>query len=276
MPPPHPPEQGVDLDGLLFCLHDFFLFLGVDEIRRRSSSDDKPLRMVKTILHELCKLLVGGAARDGLEGGAGGGACFWVLRGRSGWRGWAGRGGGLAFGCRQGVRIGRWQPSQAGGQGWGAAQLWLGPLLSLHCNVVSLLPFASPTSPPQGYDIYLHADAIPGRDADPQPIIFAYISLNLQTLSQSGVIATPAGSSNGHARSAAATPSAASRSPASSEAGEVPPGGGGQPAAAAAAAAALSEGQKAQLKGRLKDVMSRLMQRDQSAAAMQELYVMRK
>lgn len=50
--------QGVDLGGLLFNIHDFFLFLGVDEIRKRSSSDDKPLRMVKTILHELCKMLV--------------------------------------------------------------------------------------------------------------------------------------------------------------------------------------------------------------------------
>lgn len=32
--------------------------LGVDEIRRRGAEDDKPLRMVKTILHELCKLKV--------------------------------------------------------------------------------------------------------------------------------------------------------------------------------------------------------------------------
>jgi hypothetical protein len=53
------PPQGVDLAGLLFNIHDFFLYLGVDEIRKRSSSDDKPLRMVKTILHELCKILVG-------------------------------------------------------------------------------------------------------------------------------------------------------------------------------------------------------------------------
>lgn len=39
---------------------------------------------------------------------------------------------------------------------------------------------------------------------------------------------------------------------------------------------AMSDQQKAELKGRLKDVMSRLMQRDQSAAAMQELHVLRK
>lgn len=39
-------------------MHDFFMALGVDEIRKRSSLDDKPLRMVKTILHELCKMKV--------------------------------------------------------------------------------------------------------------------------------------------------------------------------------------------------------------------------
>ncbi|RMZ53878.1 hypothetical protein APUTEX25_005624, partial [Auxenochlorella protothecoides] len=48
--------EGVDLESLLLNIHDFFLFLGVDEIRRRSGVDDKPLRMVKTILHELCKM----------------------------------------------------------------------------------------------------------------------------------------------------------------------------------------------------------------------------
>ncbi|PRW20522.1 microtubule associated isoform A [Chlorella sorokiniana] len=163
-------QEGVDLGALLFNLHDFFLFLGVDEIRKRSSSDDKPLRMVKTILHELCKML--------------------------------------------------------------------------------------------GYSIYQYTAGIPGRDADPQPIIFAYISLNLQTLSQSGLIAPPAGAETMSAPAAA-------------------------PAAQAGAAAqeqavqqmvqqAMSDQQKAELKGRLKDVMSRLMQRDQSAAAMQELHVLRK
>ncbi|KAF9609857.1 hypothetical protein IFM89_018842, partial [Coptis chinensis] len=30
--------------------------LGMEEIRKRAGADDKPLRMVKTILHELCKL----------------------------------------------------------------------------------------------------------------------------------------------------------------------------------------------------------------------------
>ena len=43
---------------LLMSIHDYFMGLGVDEIRRRGADDDKPLRMVKTILHELCKLKV--------------------------------------------------------------------------------------------------------------------------------------------------------------------------------------------------------------------------
>ena len=50
--------QEVDLDQLLLSIHDFFMGLGVDEIRRRGADDDKPLRMVKTILHELCKIKV--------------------------------------------------------------------------------------------------------------------------------------------------------------------------------------------------------------------------
>ena len=48
--------QDIDLDELLLGIHSFFMGLGVDEIRRRGAEDDKPLRMVKTVLHELCKL----------------------------------------------------------------------------------------------------------------------------------------------------------------------------------------------------------------------------
>ena len=48
--------QNIDLAALLSSIHNFFEDLGLDEIRRRASRDDKPLRMVKTILHELCKL----------------------------------------------------------------------------------------------------------------------------------------------------------------------------------------------------------------------------
>jgi cytoskeleton-associated protein 5 len=47
-------RAGLDLPRLLLDLHDFFSHLGVDEIRRRSAAEDKPLRMAKTILHELC------------------------------------------------------------------------------------------------------------------------------------------------------------------------------------------------------------------------------
>lgn len=50
--------QELDLDMLLMSIHDYFMGLGVDEIRRRGAEDDKPLRMVKTVLHELCKLKV--------------------------------------------------------------------------------------------------------------------------------------------------------------------------------------------------------------------------
>lgn len=47
----------VHLPTLLADVHDFFHSLGVDEIRRRGQADDKPLRMVKTILHEVTKLV---------------------------------------------------------------------------------------------------------------------------------------------------------------------------------------------------------------------------
>ncbi|KAL4424717.1 hypothetical protein ABPG77_000060 [Micractinium sp. CCAP 211/92] len=177
--------EGVDLSALLFNIHDFFLYLGVDEIRKRSSSDDKPLRMVKTILHELCKML--------------------------------------------------------------------------------------------GYDIYHYAESIPGRNADPQPIIFAYISLNLQTLSQSGLIAPPPADEAATAVPAAAPTAGLAPEPSGGSSGSGEGGGGVPPAAVrAVVAAAMSDQQKAELKGRLKDIMSRLMHRDQSAGAMQELYVLRR
>lgn len=127
----------------------------------------------------------------------------------------------------------------------------------------------------QGYDIYQFTASIPGRNADPQPIIFAYISLNLHSLSQNGSIQAPVDSSEGTAAYGA------SSSGAGADATDGSRGDGGGAAANHAAvqqmvAAALSEQQKAELKGRLKDVMSRLMQRDQSGAAMQELYVLRR
>lgn len=45
----------VDLDRILQSIHVYLQELGMDEIRRRAGADDKPLRMVKTVLHELVK-----------------------------------------------------------------------------------------------------------------------------------------------------------------------------------------------------------------------------
>nr|VDD06188.1 unnamed protein product [Brassica oleracea] len=47
----------VELDRLLQSIHVYLQELGMEEIRRRrAGADDKPLRMVKTVLHELVKL----------------------------------------------------------------------------------------------------------------------------------------------------------------------------------------------------------------------------
>ncbi|XP_051126055.1 protein MOR1 [Andrographis paniculata] len=46
----------IDLDRILQSIHIYLQELGMDEIRRRAGADDKPLRMVKTVLHELVKL----------------------------------------------------------------------------------------------------------------------------------------------------------------------------------------------------------------------------
>ena len=43
---------------VVMCIHRFLDELGVDEVRQRGAADDKPLRMVKTLVHELCKCLV--------------------------------------------------------------------------------------------------------------------------------------------------------------------------------------------------------------------------
>ncbi|KAG9155040.1 hypothetical protein Leryth_019560 [Lithospermum erythrorhizon] len=48
--------QEVDLDRVLQSIHIYLQELGMEEIRRRAGADDKPLRMVKTVLHELVKL----------------------------------------------------------------------------------------------------------------------------------------------------------------------------------------------------------------------------
>jgi hypothetical protein len=46
----------VDLPQLLLDLHRYFSTLGAAEVRRLSNNNDKPLRMVKTMLHTLCKI----------------------------------------------------------------------------------------------------------------------------------------------------------------------------------------------------------------------------
>ncbi|KAG2491479.1 hypothetical protein HYH03_010264 [Edaphochlamys debaryana] len=46
---------GLNVGEVLVHIHNYMQSLGADEVRRRSSLEDKPLRMVKTMLHELCK-----------------------------------------------------------------------------------------------------------------------------------------------------------------------------------------------------------------------------
>ncbi len=48
---------GLDVSEVLLTIHSFFMVLGVEEIRRRGAEDDRPLRMVKTVLYELTKVL---------------------------------------------------------------------------------------------------------------------------------------------------------------------------------------------------------------------------
>lgn len=47
----------VDVAEVLLAIHGFFMSLGVDEIRLKGQVDYKPLRLVKTLLHELTRLL---------------------------------------------------------------------------------------------------------------------------------------------------------------------------------------------------------------------------
>jgi len=47
----------LEASEVLLAIHLFFLSLGVDELRRRAAEDDRPLRIVKTLLYELTKAL---------------------------------------------------------------------------------------------------------------------------------------------------------------------------------------------------------------------------
>ena len=50
--------QELDVNRLLLVIHEYFSGLGVDEIRRRGAQDEQSLKMVKTLVHELCKVMV--------------------------------------------------------------------------------------------------------------------------------------------------------------------------------------------------------------------------
>lgn len=190
--------DGVYLPALLLSLHDFFLNLGVDEIRKRSSADDKPLRMVKTILHELCKL--------------------------------------------------------------------------------------------RGYAIYNDASGIPGRDAESTPMLFVYIKLNLQSLAESGYpglagTAPPPLKSfssssytggGGHTSSSPKIMANSMSIHASSTSTQQHHSDENSPAAVANVVhAAMTEAQKTEVKARLKEIMTSLVHKDQSNAAMRELHGLR-
>ena len=46
------------MNRLLLVIHEYFSGLGVDEIRRRGTQDEQSLRMVKTLVHEMCRVMV--------------------------------------------------------------------------------------------------------------------------------------------------------------------------------------------------------------------------
>ena len=175
---------GVDMSALLLNIHDFFMFLGVDEIRKRSSADDKPLRMVKTVLHELCKMA--------------------------------------------------------------------------------------------GHKIYVYTAGIPGRKADPQPIIFAYIGLNLASLEQSGLIAAATDEEQQLAEMKQQEAEMLAAKAAAVAAASV--SGGPTTSGPSSTAEVKAAAQKAEVKARLKGIMTRLVQRDpaQQKVAMVELHRLRK
>ncbi|GMH42322.1 hypothetical protein BSKO_10241 [Bryopsis sp. KO-2023] len=48
-------QEEIDIRELMGDIHLYFTALGADEIRKRGEEEDKPLKMVKTILHEICR-----------------------------------------------------------------------------------------------------------------------------------------------------------------------------------------------------------------------------
>ena len=170
----------MDLTAVMAAIHEFFVGLGVDEIRRRGAADDKPLRMVKTLLHELCKhevrtlnltqtltltlpLPYTTACREFPRG---------AVRSRA---------------AAEAARLARRAP--ASGSTWAPSLLTASRRPSLtHTSAACV----------QGAGIRQHMGAIPA-DCEPAPIIHAYVDLNVQTLASAGLIAAPARAANGHA-----------------------------------------------------------------------------
>ena len=48
--------ESINLEGVMASIHSFLCSLDTGSVRNRLLEDEKPLRMVKTILHELCKM----------------------------------------------------------------------------------------------------------------------------------------------------------------------------------------------------------------------------
>ena len=160
-------DVNVDISFILLCLHDYFMFLGVEEIRKRSAAEDKPLRMVKTILHQICKLV--------------------------------------------------------------------------------------------GYHVYQYTTGIPGRHAQPQPIIFRYIDINLKMLKEMNQLPTDeqsAPTSVGMQTTAPPAPSASSA-----------------PSAGAHMLGSQHSSDDEEVRIKLKDVLSRVTSKDANvkSVAMREL-----
>ena len=139
---------------LLMSVHDYFMGLGVDEIRRRGAEDDKPLRMVKTILHELCKLKVCNSIIAATS------VCHSVSNSSL----WVG----LTI-CGKATNFSRMSS-------WHTC--WK--------QTANDDPFPGW----QGLEIKEHMRDIP-QNCDPAPIIHIYVDLNLQTLYKAGVISGP-------------------------------------------------------------------------------------
>ena len=55
--------QEVDTGEMLLVIHHYLMSLGLDEICRRGARDEENLKLVKSILHELCRLKASSTTR---------------------------------------------------------------------------------------------------------------------------------------------------------------------------------------------------------------------